>query len=341
MSAGECRGDSSPNWGIGVITRGLRYGAFGAIVFGVVLAAYVNAMPQRQIYVTWEGIGPDKWASIWLITRHIDPKASIEFLSPGVPVKRGVAFDIPDADYQRTPDTTTFEGLMERFDVADQGVVHLAKIVRDLELGGWKIGMSDYEKHVEGAFRDLQRKYGRENVPFGCYMAFFDRLHSKVAADTLPAKLNDLIPNETCAALEKNTVIEAAVPELPAANILERMAAGQKVVFVDTRETAEFDEFRIPGALNIKLREISKQTIAPLLNADLVVPYCVKDFRGYEVARAMQRSGIERVAIMNPYGIKGWRSLGLPVAGKKAASDNVALRTLDNCLKEKTLCATL
>jgi rhodanese-related sulfurtransferase len=105
------------------------------------------------------------------------------------------------------------------------------------------------------------------------------------------------------------------------------------VVFVDTRETQEFEESHIPGALNIKLRDIDAQSVAVLKGADLVISYCLKDFRGYEVARKLMHHGVDNSAVMNPHGYVAWRTLGLPIAsrgGQKAA----ALARLDSCAQD-------
>ncbi len=99
------------------------------------------------------------------------------------------------------------------------------------------------------------------------------------------------------------------------AKVLETLARGRRVVFVDAREPAEYREGHIPGAINLPLRRAHAAPLPPpLRGADLVVPYCLKDFRGYEVAKALVRRGVANVRVMQPSGLKGWRSLGLPVA---------------------------
>jgi rhodanese-related sulfurtransferase len=45
-----------------------------------------------------------------------------------------------------------------------------------------------------------------------------------------------------------------------------------------------------------------------------LVAYCIKDFRGYEVARALRRAGYS-VRVMDDPGLQGWKKAKLPTAG--------------------------
>lgn len=120
--------------------------------------------------------------------------------------------------------------------------------------------------------------------------------------------------------------------------VLSMIAEDKKVVFVDTRETKEYEESHIPGAVNIKLREVNESAVSALIDADLVISYCVKDFRGYEVARAIKDLGVENSGIMNPYGIAGWRSTGLPLATANGMDDETATAELLECALEEGTC---
>ncbi len=84
------------------------------------------------------------------------------------------------------------------------------------------------------------------------------------------------------------------------------------VLFVDTREPEEFQEGHIPNAINIRLVDIDHADLTLLKRYQYVVPYCLKDFRGFEVARALREKGLENVVMMDPSGLRGWQKLGLP-----------------------------
>ena len=145
------------------------------------IAALTSCSDQnnnQNNYVTWSGIGPDKWASVWLIQRHIDLNANIEFIPVNTSPTSGTAFDIPDSAFQRTTSATTFRSLMNHYQVDDPVVKNIATIIRDIEIDSWRTQQSAASPLVEREFRNLQFNYGRENVPDACYLELFDRLYS-------------------------------------------------------------------------------------------------------------------------------------------------------------------
>lgn len=94
---------------------------------------------------------------------------------------------------------------------------------------------------------------------------------------------------------------------------LESINAGKRIIFVDVREPDEFIEERIKGAINIPMRDINAEVLASLSDADIVIPYCVKDFRGFEVAKVFKQQGLRNVRVLEVSGIAGWNKLSLPV----------------------------
>lgn len=105
-----------------------------------------------------------------------------------------------------------------------------------------------------------------------------------------------------------------SVPLISPQELVTRMQAGDKVVFVDVREPQEFAEGHIPGAINIPQRDLPKQREA-LQRADLVIPYCNMDFRGFYAVEDLRQLGVDNIALMQERGLYGWRDQGLPVAG--------------------------
>ena len=51
-----------------------------------------------------------------------------------------------------------------------------------------------------------------------------------------------------------------------------------------------------------------------------------------------QKAGLKNTAIMKPYGINGWKALGLPVAGTQALEQAVAQQQLQKCVKNHDEC---
>lgn len=312
--------------------------AFGLATVCLTGFAYVATPTKPAVYVTWEGIGPDKWASIWLIRRHLNPSAEIRRVPVNADTSGAIAFDIPGSQFIRNAKSTTFAQMVAEYVPGDhpkrQSIAKMADMIDEMEISRWGIVNGTDTDMLEEGYRNIQMSYDRESVPFACYLAYFDRVEDLLTADQKLDRSITAPELEACALSSETGASIDQVPEINTKEVLKRINSGEKIVFVDTREPAEFEEFRIPGAIHIPLREIADHPVSSLADADLVIPYCVKDFRGYEVARALSRRGIRDVAIMNPYGIRGWMKKGLPIAGQRGSDDPVALDELRTCAKD-------
>src|SRR4051812_41858872 len=56
-------------------------------------------------------------------------------------------------------------------------------------------------------------------------------------------------------------------------DILAAVRNGKIVVFIDSREEAEYLEERLPGATRLRLQDVSATTAARFRDADLVIAY--------------------------------------------------------------------
>lgn len=117
--------------------------------------------------------------------------------------------------------------------------------------------------------------------------------------------------------------------------IFSALREGKKLAFVDAREQAEYAEERLPMARNLQLRGVNAGVVAPLRDYDILITYCIKDFRGFELGRALQRQGLTNVRVMQDPGLRGWKYRGLPVAGE------VPKRTDQEALEQLMQCAAL
>lgn len=295
------------------------------------------------VFVTDKGIGPDKWASAWLITRHAAPGAIVEFRETSTGMTGGIAFDVPDADYKRTAQGTTFEALVAGYRIDDASLLAIGGVIREMEIDSWSKSPTGIGATVEQAYRGLQFRYGRESVPAACYYRLFDALEQylRAHAERIDTRaLQGVLAQEgDCAFAGVDAARENKfVPEWRTDEILAFLRAGKRLVFVDTREPDEYREGHIPGAINIQMRDIDGPLPQAVLDADVVVPYCVKDFRGFEVAKRLKLRGIRHVGLMNPYGISGWRKAGLPVAGPNDLSEPMAADKLKACVAAPKAC---
>lgn len=119
------------------------------------------------------------------------------------------------------------------------------------------------------------------------------------------------------------------VEQVSLEEILGALERGEKVVFVDVREPQEYREAHIPGALNYPTRHLRPDKLEAFREASYVIPYCLKDFRGFEGAKKLHRMGVSGVCLIQGFGISAWRKAGLPVAGSdNGLSDEVAMAQL-------------
>lgn len=321
---------------------------FAGLVATFSYASIGNPFGPRT-FGTWQSLEPDTWASTWLIKTHIDPDAKVVIRPAGSNLDVDTAFAIPASDYARDDRSSGFEKLLSLAPGSDPALVRVGEIIHGLESATWSQQDDEAPRVVEQAYRTLQDRFDRRYVPAICYGQFFDTLYQSVKQGDSTVQMARAL-NGVLAKISTDCEWEAAggagdialkgknnVETVPVPDILSSIASGQNVVFVDTRETQEFESGHIPGAVNIQLRDINNQSVAALKNADLVVSYCLKDFRGYEVARKLMHHGIEHSAIMDPHGYVGWRSLGLPIATKDEPG-NSALARLDWCAQDPVKC---
>jgi rhodanese-related sulfurtransferase len=293
----------------------------------------------RQTVVTDYGLGPDKWATAWLMARHAVPGAELVVVPQGKPLTAGIAFDVPTSPLRRERDHAAFQAVVDHYKITDPDLARMAQIVRDIEVNYWGDPDAAESPAIESAFRELQQRHGRYAVAPECYLAFFDRIFDAVRAQRTNGKGID--PNGLrvdCHALASKEAQGALVPEMPIDTLLTEMKTGKSVVFVDVREPDEFAEAHVPGALNIQLRELDADDIAAVKGADYVVAYCIKDFRGFEMARSLRDAGVSNAVILNPYGIKGWIADGLPTVGAQAMTDAAAKQRLAECVASPQAC---
>lgn len=313
----------------------LSNGFVCAIVL-LLVACSQSPAATKPVFVTDYGLGPDKWATAWLLTRHAAPGARLAVVQGGQSLPGGIAFDVPSSPLRRQGDRSAFQVAQSKYALTDPAVAHLAQIIHDIEIDFWGSERSPESQVVEQAFRSLQQRFGRERVTPECYLAFFD-----VVFEALRTRRDSVLaPADLSVDCNQSPLASGAalVPEVATSTLLAEMGRGKSVIFVDVREPSEFTEGHIPGARNITLRDLSPEIAGELQQADYVVSYCVKDFRGFEMAKALRDAGVDNAVIHKPYGIKGWVAQGLPTAGTKALDEREATAELAACVRSPGDC---
>jgi rhodanese-related sulfurtransferase len=219
-------------------------------------------------------------------------------------------------------------------------VLQLAQIVHDIEVNFWARPEDVRSDVVEEGFRWLQQRYARTSVPPTCYIAFFDNVYKMLQQEEHYHDPEELLPYKSCEKGDLSTpsLDDNYVKEMPVNELLTAISQGKKVTFVDARESAEFDQNHIPKAVNLQIRDVNGQTVSQFLGSDIVVAYCVKDFRGYELAKLLKLNGIDNAVILNPYGIKGWKKSGLPIYEKNKVDEVTAFNELKKCASSPDIC---
>jgi hypothetical protein len=88
-----------------------------------------------MLWVTRHEPHVDRCASIWLIKSFVDKEAVFEFISRESKIPEGaIAFTLPKAELKPTETQTTFDMLVDRYNVKDAVVLEIGRIIRDFEI---------------------------------------------------------------------------------------------------------------------------------------------------------------------------------------------------------------
>jgi len=291
-------------------------------------------------FSTWQGIEPDKWATLWMIKRYIAKDAYFFLVPPNSPLPENtIAFDVPNASIRRTNKQAMFSQLKQTMELNNNELEYLDKIIHDVEVNIWDKPKHPHSSWFETMYRNLQERYQRDQVPIDCYLIFFDKVAQLANQPNISALdyENKLSLTDECPGIKKYTEQES-VGRIGHMDILREISLGKKIVFIDTREDQEYNEIHLPEAKILKLRDVNIETIKAYSHADLIVPYCVKDFRGFEVAKAMKQLGLKNVATLSPNGLKGWIDSGLPLVTTNGLTEKQAHEALVKCATEPQVC---
>jgi rhodanese-related sulfurtransferase len=106
---------------------------------------------------------------------------------------------------------------------------------------------------------------------------------------------------------------KAHISEVSIADVKGMIDAKENVVILDVRDKQEFEEGRIPGAINISrgMLEFKVAMIIPDKNAKIIV-YCGLDLRGPLATKTMNDLGYKNASNMIG-GLKAWKEAAYPI----------------------------
>ena len=118
-------------------------------------------VPKKQTWVTRPDVHVDRIASAWLIQRFIDPKARFVF---GDAREGAVSFDMFEGDYTHEGDRCTFETLLQRFGLEQDGALRaIAEMVHDVDMKDGKFGRDEtpgFERMIAG----IVKRHARDDA---------------------------------------------------------------------------------------------------------------------------------------------------------------------------------
>lgn len=132
-----------------------------------------------QSYVTWQGLEPDKLASLWLLKRFVDPQAEFTLVSRGSMISKGIPFDVPSAQFKRSHSQSTFESILKDQGINDEKLIYIGKIIHDIEINTWKTKKIKATPTVQSELREIIDQEQDEPKAIRKAMQFFDKIYQK------------------------------------------------------------------------------------------------------------------------------------------------------------------
>jgi hypothetical protein len=120
---------------------------------------------RGRTWVTRAGVYVDRMASAWLIRRFIDRDARFRFVPESGYRHRGgeLRYDMVGAEFTHEGDRCTFETLLDRFQIVDDGLHAIAEVVHDIDLKDEKFGRPDAQG-IEQVFASIVAANGDDEA---------------------------------------------------------------------------------------------------------------------------------------------------------------------------------
>ena len=133
-------------------------------------------------WVTRHNLHVDRCASLWLIKTFIDREAVFEFISSEASIPKGaIPLTLPGAEIRPKNGRTTFDALVEKYEIRDPVLVEIQEIIRDAEqaeeTGVYKLSES---AGVFAILRGLDRISKSDWETVGKAMIVMDSLYAEL-----------------------------------------------------------------------------------------------------------------------------------------------------------------
>ena len=148
----------------------------GKLLLFVMSCAFLGTAQTNSLWATWDLFEPDTCASIWLIKRHVDTKATFRFLPKGTPIVEGTAFDTPEAKFRRYATAATYESILKSYKITDPVAVRIGTMIHDIEVSPWARPSSSESIEVERRVREIAASAKDKADLLENVMTYFDQL---------------------------------------------------------------------------------------------------------------------------------------------------------------------
>lgn len=102
---------------------------------------------------------------------------------------------------------------------------------------------------------------------------------------------------------------ESRAREIPAADAVAMHRSGEELVYLDVRESNEWNLFRIPGAIHLPLGRVRDGVRDVVQPDERVMIYCARGGRAAQAAVVMCELGYCRIAVIEG-GVAAWYAAG-------------------------------
>jgi hypothetical protein len=142
-------------------------------------------------WVTWQNIGVDRMASIWLIRRWIDPAAEFSFIPVGEkPLsENGEPFDIPGARYSHHGGHCTFHALLKEQNIHDPILKQIAQMVDEADEVP-EVSLEPAALGLDLICRGLRRISTDDFEALERGSLIYDALYAQLESDSTPSRLD-------------------------------------------------------------------------------------------------------------------------------------------------------